>query len=61
VEGLDAKLIMAIEPIYLPNLIIFEDNNLFDEEKVVIYDWLKVRDYKLHSESGICCAIKKIT
>jgi hypothetical protein len=58
VEGLDAKLIMSINEIYLPNLIIFEDNNLFQNEKDEIYNWLKSKNYSLHSESGICSASK---
>lgn len=58
VEGLDAKLIMSIKKEYLPNLIIFEDNNLFYEEKDEIYNWLKNLNYSLHSEFGICSASK---
>ena len=58
VEGLDAKLIMSINKQYLPKLIIFEDNNLFQEEKDEIYSWLKNLNYSLHSESGICSASK---
>ena len=57
-EGLDAKLIMSINEIYLPNLIIFEDNNLLQEEKNEICDWLKNLNYSLHSELGICSASK---
>lgn len=60
VEGLDAKLIMSIDYSLLPDLIIFEDNNLFQEEKDEIYEWLKARNYSLHSESGICSASKII-
>ena len=58
VEGLDAKLIMAIENDLLPNFIIFEDNNLFQDEKIQIYNWLEERGYSLHAHSGICTASK---
>lgn len=60
VEGLDAKLIMGIDEsvVKLPNLIIFEDNNLSNEEKNEIYNYLNYRGYKLTSEGGICEAIK---
>ena len=58
VEGLDAKLIMAIEEDLLPNLIIFEDYNLTNEEKEIIYKYLHVRGYQTKSEGGICEAIR---
>lgn len=58
VEGLDAQLIMGIDEskITLPNYIIFEDDNLTDDEKNEIYSWLRDRQYKLVSENGICDA-----
>jgi len=56
VEGLDAKIIMAINLKYLPGFIIFEDFNLPKEEKDTIYNYLKEKGYKLHSEAGICMA-----
>ena len=60
VEGLDAKLIMSIDEtkIKLPDFIIFEDFNLSDVEKEEIYNYLKIRNYKLHSKDGICEAIR---
>ena len=58
VEGLDAKLIMSIKKDYLPNFIIFEDFNLYPDEKNEIYNWLKEKSYSLHSELGICTASK---
>jgi FkbM family methyltransferase len=60
VEGLDAKLIMAIDEtkIKLPDLIIFEDYNLDDENKKIIYDYLKTRGFEIKSEGGICEAIR---
>jgi len=57
VEGLDAKLLMAVNPKYLPGFIIFEDFNLPQEEKNTIYDYLKSFGYQLHSEAGICMAV----
>ena len=59
VEGLDAKLIMSIEEKNLPNLIIFEDFNLSEEEKKEIYDWLSAKNYKNTSLGGICTSIRK--
>jgi hypothetical protein len=56
VEGLDAKLLMAVNPKYLPGFIIFEDFNLPQEEKDTIYAYLKDFGYRLHSEAGICMA-----
>lgn len=58
VEGLDAKLIMSIEEKYLPNLIIFEDYNLSNDEKTEIYNWLSNRNYKCYSLGGICSSIR---
>lgn len=59
VEGLDAKLIMSIEDIYLPNLIIFEDFNLPEDEKREIYNWLSNKNYKNTSLGGICTSIRE--
>jgi len=59
VEGLDAKLLMAINPKYLPGFIIFEDFNLPQEEKNTIYTYLEDFGYLLHSEAGICMATLK--
>lgn len=60
VEGLDANLIMGIDEnkVPLPNYIIFEDYNLDDNKKTEIYEWLKSKNYMIHSEGGICGAIK---
>lgn len=58
VEGLDSKLIMSIEENLLPDLIIFEDYNLFDHEKNEIYNWLSNRKYKNFSYKGICTSIR---
>ena len=59
VEGLDSKLIMSIEEKNLPNLIIFEDFNLSEEEKKEIYNWLSAKNYKNTSLGGICTSIRK--
>lgn len=60
VEGLDSKLIRAIDEskISLPNFIIFEDYNLSPEEKEEIYSYLKDRGYSIKSDSGICEAVR---
>ena len=59
VEGLDAKLLMSLKSENLPNFIIFEDFNLDPEEKIEITSWFEDRNYKLHSEGGICMLIKR--
>lgn len=58
VEGLDAKLIMAIEPNKIPDFIIYEDFNLENEEKTQLFKYLGEKGYILHSEGGICMARK---
>jgi len=58
VEGLDAKLIMAIEKNLLPNFIIFEDFNLGDEQKNSLTQYLSNMNYEMKSEGGICVAFK---
>lgn len=58
VEGLDAKLIMSIKG-NLPKFIIFEDFNLLPTEKDEIYNFLRLNNFNLHSEVGICMATKK--
>ena len=58
-EGLDDKLIMGIEDKkIIPNLVIFEDYNLSNERKTLIYEYFKNLGYKNHSEGGICMSIK---
>ena len=54
VEGLDAKLLMAIENDLLPNFVIFEDFNLIPEEKSELMDILLSKGYSSRSEGGIC-------
>jgi len=58
IEGLDAKLILAIKEEYLPNFIIFEDYNLLDDEKNELINYLTSKKYKIKSEAGICLAVK---
>lgn len=58
VEGLDAKLILAMNEDYLPNFIIFEEANLLEDEKNTLMDFLLRKGYTSHSESGICMSMK---
>jgi hypothetical protein len=56
VEGLDAKLIMALE--ILPKMIIFEHENLEPGEQDIVNRWLRERKYSIVSEGGISIATK---
>jgi FkbM family methyltransferase len=58
VEGLDANLIMSLREDLLPNLIIFEDNNILLGEKNNLMDYLNKKGYLSHSENGICLSIR---
>lgn len=58
VEGLDGKLILAIDAEKLPDFIIYEDFNLEEEEKKSLTNYLENKGYILHSEGGICMARK---
>jgi hypothetical protein len=58
VEGLDAKLILAIESEKLPDFIIYEDFNLEPGEKNTLINYLENKGYILHSEGGIGMARK---
>lgn len=58
VEGLDAKLLMAINPQFLPKFIIFEDFNLDVTEKEQISSYFRNQNYLLTSQDGICMVVK---
>jgi hypothetical protein len=58
VEGLDAKLLLAIDSDKLPDFIIYEDFNLGDDEKNNLVSYLESNGYKIHSEGGIGMAKK---
>lgn len=58
VEGLDAKLLMAINPQFLPKFIIFEDFNLDVTEKEQISNYFRNQNYLLTSQDGICMVVK---
>jgi hypothetical protein len=58
VEGLDAKILFAMEPEFLPKFIIFEDFNLDNSEKEGITNYLMEKNYQLTSQHGICMAAK---
>jgi len=58
VEGYDPQLIMAIEEKLLPNLIIFENNNLKQEERTLIINYLEQKGYTLFHEPVSTLAIK---
>ena len=59
IEGLDAKLLMAINKEFLPNLIIYEDANLVGNEKNEIIDIFSGYNYNHISIDGIAMFIKK--
>ena len=58
VEGLDAKLLLAIDSDKLPDFIIYEDFNLDTEENNHLTTYFKSKGYTLHSEGGIGMAKK---
>lgn len=58
IEGLDMKVIMAIEDKLLPNFIMFEDNNSSQDEKDEIVNYLNSKGYLTYSEKGMCMANK---
>jgi hypothetical protein len=58
VEGLDAKLLLAIDSEKLPDFIIYEDFNLDENEKNTLINYLESKGYILHSEGGIGMARK---
>lgn len=59
VEGLDAKLLMALREDRLPNLVIYEDANLVVDEKYNIIDNFSNYGYIHYSKDGIAMFIKK--
>jgi hypothetical protein len=58
VEGYDPQLIMAIQDDLLPNFIIFENNNLKNEEKEGIFSYLEAKGYTLFHEPVSTLALK---
>jgi len=58
VEGLDAKLLLAIDSDKLPDFVIYEDFNLMEDEKTQLINLLKSKGYQLNSEGGIGMARK---
>lgn len=58
VEGLDAKILFAMEPEFLPKFIIFEDFNLDTGEKEELSNYLMEKNYQLTSQHGICMVAK---
>jgi len=53
VEGLDVKLLLSLKKENIPNLIIYEDNNLNDVDKSHINDWVKINNFNHISSNGI--------
>lgn len=58
VEGYDPQLIMAVEDVLLPNFIIFENNNLKNDEKTNIFTYLETKGYTLFHEPVSTLALK---
>ena len=44
----------------IPKLVIFEDYNLSQERKDVIYKFFENLGYKNHSQHWVCMSLKKI-
>lgn len=55
-EGLDAQIIMNMHT--LPNFIIYEHNNLLEDEKKELELFLKTKGYEIYCESVSCSCIK---
>jgi hypothetical protein len=58
VEGYDPQLLMAVEEDLLPNLVIFENNNLKIEEKTQIFTYMENKGYTLFHEPVSTLALK---
>jgi hypothetical protein len=59
VEGYDSKLIMAIDQKKLPNLIIFEHENLTIDENEMLKSYLQGLGYVLDYKDVSCIANRK--
>lgn len=59
VEGYDAKLIMGINPNLLPNFLIFEHENMSEQENDELNKYLKLYGFELYYYKVSCLAIKK--
>ena len=55
-EGLDAKILMAMNT--LPKFIIYEHNNLIDDEKKELENYLRSKGYEIYCESVSCSCIR---
>ena len=58
VEGYDSKLIMSIKEEYLPNLIIFENNNFDQDTRNTLNTYLELKGYTLYEETVSTLALK---
>lgn len=56
VEGIDAELILCLEQ--KPNVIIYENMNIGEDEKLKLADWFSENDYKTITAMGNTMAIK---
>ena len=59
VEGYDGELIMSIKKDYLPNLIIFENNNFELSEKLKINNYLRDLGYEIYEFTVSSLALKR--
>lgn len=58
VEGLDAKLLLSLEPNLIPNFIIYEDYNLEQQENLELLNFMKEMGFSIKSENGICLLMR---
>lgn len=58
VEGYDSKILMSIPDSLLPGLIIFEHENMGDEENEILRNFLTARGYELDYQKVSCVAFR---
>ena len=60
VEGLDDKLIISIKEELLPELLVYENENIGDESNDMVRNYLESKGYVVHNSNRNVIALKKI-
>jgi hypothetical protein len=58
VEGYDSKILMSIPDHLLPKLVMFEHENMSEEENKILREFLEERGYKLNYQNVSCVGFK---